>query len=49
MTFSCILGDNCEDCGLVNHAVTQTRSVSSHMTTVYGIDIELQRTSCEGK
>lgn len=49
MTFSCILGDNREDRGFVNHAVTQARPISSHMAAVYGIDVELQWTSCRRK
>lgn len=45
-TFSCILGDHSESGSLVDHAVTQTRSVGSNHSTVYSIHKELQGASC---
>lgn len=45
-TFSCILGDHGEGGGPVDHAVTQTRTVSSHHSAVHSIHKELQRASC---
>lgn len=47
-TFSSILGVNCENCRLIDHPMNETRAISSHMTTVDIIHIELQWASCKG-
>ncbi len=45
-TFSSIFGNNSEGGWSVHCAVTQTRAVRCHMTTVNGINVELEWTSC---
>lgn len=45
-TFSSIFSNNGEGGRSVHRAVTQTGAVRRHMTTVDGINVELEWTSC---
>ena len=48
MTLTCtsIFGDNGEFTWFIDNAVTETRTVGGHMTTVDSINVELEWTSC---
>lgn len=48
-TFSSVFSDDSKGGRSVHCAVAQTGTVRRHMTTVNGINVELERTSCEAK